>query len=106
MDPAAPGKLGTRVSTARSALSIWPYWLRAEPPSGCSDWIRRTPVTENPPIPDSPSTPVVPPPPPQHWFADVLASDGGVVRLRPITPDDADRLQEFHAALSDRTRYL
>ncbi|WP_433656371.1 GNAT family N-acetyltransferase [Nocardia sp. CA-128927] len=55
---------------------------------------------------DTPDTPAVPPPPPQHWFADVLASDGGVVRLRPITPDDADALQEFHAALSDRTRYL
>ncbi|MCM6774279.1 GNAT family N-acetyltransferase [Nocardia sp. CDC159] len=47
-----------------------------------------------------------PPPPPQHWFADVLASDGGVVRLRPITPDDAEPLQQFHAGLSDRTRYL
>ncbi|WP_084495020.1 bifunctional acetate--CoA ligase family protein/GNAT family N-acetyltransferase [Nocardia shimofusensis] len=44
--------------------------------------------------------------PPQHWFADVLASDGGVVRLRPIVPDDADRMQAFHTALSDRTRYL
>ncbi|CCF64441.1 bifunctional GNAT family N-acetyltransferase/acetate--CoA ligase family protein [Nocardia cyriacigeorgica] len=55
---------------------------------------------------DTPDTPAVPPPPPQHWFADVLASDGGVVRLRPITPDDAERLQQFHAALSDRTRYL
>ncbi|MGX1772771.1 bifunctional acetate--CoA ligase family protein/GNAT family N-acetyltransferase [Nocardia brasiliensis] len=55
---------------------------------------------------DTPDTPAVPPPPPQHWFADVLASDGGVVRLRPITPDDAERLQEFHGALSDRTRYL
>ncbi|MFI9510314.1 GNAT family N-acetyltransferase [Nocardia sp. NPDC052566] len=39
-------------------------------------------------------------------MADVLAADGGVVRLRPITPEDADRLQAFHAALSDRTRYL
>ncbi|RJO69489.1 GNAT family N-acetyltransferase [Nocardia panacis] len=48
----------------------------------------------------------MPPPPPQHWLADVLASDGGVVRLRAITPDDAERLQQFHAALSDRTRYL
>ncbi|WP_194835860.1 GNAT family N-acetyltransferase [Nocardia sp. XZ_19_369] len=55
---------------------------------------------------DTPDTPAVPPPPPQHWFADVLASDGGVVRLRPITPDDAEAMQEFHAALSDRTRYL
>ncbi|WP_167476274.1 bifunctional GNAT family N-acetyltransferase/acetate--CoA ligase family protein [Nocardia arthritidis] len=63
-------------------------------------------MTDQPPVPDSPDTPAVPPPPPQHWFADVLASDGGVVRLRPITPDDAGRLQEFHAALSDRTRYL
>lgn len=44
--------------------------------------------------------------PPQHWFADVLASDGGVVRVRPVTPNDADELQRFHGALSDRTRYL
>ncbi|MEU2173793.1 GNAT family N-acetyltransferase [Nocardia sp. NPDC019219] len=57
-------------------------------------------------FPDTSDTPATPPPPPQHWFADVLASDGGVVRLRPITPDDAERLQEFHSALSDRTRYL
>ncbi|MGK8523217.1 GNAT family N-acetyltransferase [Nocardia asteroides] len=57
-------------------------------------------------FPDTPDAPATPPPPPQHWFADVLASDGGVVRLRPITPDDSDRLQEFHSALSDRTRYL
>ncbi|MCX4094873.1 GNAT family N-acetyltransferase [Nocardia sp. alder85J] len=52
------------------------------------------------------STPDDPPPPPEHWFADVLAADGGVVRLRPITPADADALQRFHAGLSDRTRYL
>ncbi|WP_040791150.1 bifunctional acetate--CoA ligase family protein/GNAT family N-acetyltransferase [Nocardia paucivorans] len=45
-------------------------------------------------------------PPPQHWFADVLASDGGVVRLRPITPDDAEELQRFHTSLSERSRYL
>lgn len=63
-------------------------------------------MTDPTPVPDSPGTPAVPPPPPLHWFADVLASDGGVVRLRPITPDDADRLQQFHRALSDRTRYL
>lgn len=53
-----------------------------------------------------PDTPQNPPPPPQHWLADVLASDGGVVRLRPITPDDAEEMQRFHARLSDRTRYL
>ncbi|MEU7629271.1 GNAT family N-acetyltransferase [Nocardia sp. NPDC049220] len=59
-------------------------------------------MTDAPDTPDNPAFP----PLPHHWFADVLAADGGVVRLRPITPDDVDRLQEFHAALSDRTRYL
>ncbi|MBF6212725.1 GNAT family N-acetyltransferase [Nocardia puris] len=63
-------------------------------------------MTDQPLVPDSPSTPAVPPPPPEHWFADVLASDGGVVRLRPVTPEDAERIQEFHRALSERTRYL
>ncbi|WP_109527615.1 MULTISPECIES: bifunctional acetate--CoA ligase family protein/GNAT family N-acetyltransferase [Nocardia] len=63
-------------------------------------------MTDSLPVPDSPDTPAVPPPPPVHWFADVLASDGRVVRLRPITAEDAERLQRFHAALSDRTRYL
>lgn len=43
---------------------------------------------------------------PEHWRADVLASDGGVVNLRPIMPSDADRVVEFHSGLSERTRYL
>ncbi|HTK61995.1 MAG TPA: GNAT family N-acetyltransferase [Pseudonocardia sp.] len=43
---------------------------------------------------------------PRHREADVVASDGGVVHLRPITPGDAGRLLEFHARLSERTRYL
>lgn len=43
---------------------------------------------------------------PRHWIADVLASDGGVVHLRPIVPDDADRIVDFHSRLSERTRYL
>ncbi|WP_374101101.1 GNAT family N-acetyltransferase [Antrihabitans sp. YC2-6] len=43
---------------------------------------------------------------PEHWLADVLAADGGVVHLRPITPDDAGRLVEFHEKLSPRTKYL
>ncbi|WP_280407045.1 bifunctional GNAT family N-acetyltransferase/acetate--CoA ligase family protein [Nocardia carnea] len=54
----------------------------------------------DPTVPDDPA------PAPQHWHADVLASDGGVVRLRPITPADAEELQRFHTALSERTRYL
>ncbi|MCR8895504.1 MULTISPECIES: bifunctional GNAT family N-acetyltransferase/acetate--CoA ligase family protein [Gordonia] len=43
---------------------------------------------------------------PRHWIADVLASDGGVVHLRPIVPDDADRIVAFHSKLSERTRYM
>ncbi|MGW6375993.1 bifunctional acetate--CoA ligase family protein/GNAT family N-acetyltransferase [Rhodococcus sp. NPDC055112] len=43
---------------------------------------------------------------PKHWLADVLLTDGGVAALRPISPDDADRLIAFHAKLSERTRYL
>ncbi|MFT4088070.1 MAG: GNAT family N-acetyltransferase [Gordonia sp. (in: high G+C Gram-positive bacteria)] len=43
---------------------------------------------------------------PREWTADVLASDGGVVHLRPILPSDADALVEFHEGLSERTRYL
>ncbi len=43
---------------------------------------------------------------PAGWEADVVVSDGGVVHLRPIRPEDADALVAFHATLSDRTRYL
>ncbi|MFD3507098.1 GNAT family N-acetyltransferase [Nocardia sp. NPDC058666] len=57
-------------------------------------------------LPDTSDTPANPPAPPQHWYADVLAADGGVVRVRPIVPDDADALATFHTGLSDRTRYL
>lgn len=55
-------------------------------------------MTETP----APETPAFP----AHWLADVLASDGGVVHLRPITPEDADKLVTFHGKLSERTRYL
>ncbi|ONI79358.1 GNAT family N-acetyltransferase [Actinosynnema sp. ALI-1.44] len=43
---------------------------------------------------------------PRQWEADVVLSDGGTVHLRPITPDDADRLVAFHGRLSERTRYF
>jgi acyl-CoA synthetase (NDP forming)/GNAT superfamily N-acetyltransferase len=43
---------------------------------------------------------------PRHWEADVIASDGGIVHLRPILPSDAVALVRFHAGLSERTRYL
>ncbi|GAA0540898.1 GNAT family N-acetyltransferase [Saccharopolyspora subtropica] len=42
---------------------------------------------------------------PRQWEADVVLSDGGTMHLRPITPDDAEKLVAFHGRLSDRTRY-
>ncbi|MEU4813168.1 GNAT family N-acetyltransferase [Nocardia fluminea] len=57
-------------------------------------------------LPDTSDTPANPPAPPQHWYGDVLAADGGVVRVRPIVPADTDALATFHTGLSDRTRYL
>ncbi len=43
---------------------------------------------------------------PAHWEADVVASDGGIVHLRPILPSDADALVRLHESLSERTLYL
>jgi acyl-CoA synthetase (NDP forming)/RimJ/RimL family protein N-acetyltransferase len=43
---------------------------------------------------------------PRHWEADVVASDGKIVHIRPILPADADALLRFHQSLSERTRYL
>ena len=43
---------------------------------------------------------------PAGWEADVAVADGGVVHVRPIRPDDRDRLAEFHLRLSERTVYL
>ncbi len=43
---------------------------------------------------------------PAHWEADVLLLDGGTARLRPIRPDDADRLVEFYARVSPESKYM
>ena len=43
---------------------------------------------------------------PAGWEADVVVSDGGVVHLRPIRPEDADAIVAFHGKLTERTRYL
>ena len=43
---------------------------------------------------------------PAHWEADVVLRDGGTAHLRPIRPDDADRLRRFHGRLSDDTIYF
>ena len=46
-----------------------------------------------------------PRPYPRHWEADVVLTDGGTAHLRPITPEDADRLRAFHSRLSQETVY-
>ncbi len=43
---------------------------------------------------------------PAHWESDVVLADGGTVHLRPITPDDAERLRAMHSRLSADTVYL
>ena len=42
---------------------------------------------------------------PAHWISDAVLSDGGTVRLRPISPGDADALRRFHEGLSLETTY-
>ena len=42
---------------------------------------------------------------PGDWEADVVLNDGGTAHLRPIRPDDADRLRRFHSRLSQQTVY-
>jgi acyl-CoA synthetase (NDP forming)/GNAT superfamily N-acetyltransferase len=43
---------------------------------------------------------------PAHWEADVVLLDGGTARLRPIRPDDAERLIEFYARVSPESKYM
>ena len=42
---------------------------------------------------------------PDGWSADVVLADGGTVHLRPMRPDDGERLLAFHAALSAESVY-
>ena len=43
---------------------------------------------------------------PTRWEADVVLADGGTVHVRPIRPDDGDRLRALHDRLSPETIYL
>jgi acyl-CoA synthetase (NDP forming)/RimJ/RimL family protein N-acetyltransferase len=43
---------------------------------------------------------------PGEWDADVVLADGGTVRIRPIRPDDAPRLVDFHALQSPESIYF
>jgi GNAT superfamily N-acetyltransferase len=50
--------------------------------------------------------PIVPPAYPPQLERDVAATDGLCFRVRPIRPDDAGRLVEFHRILSPQSVYL
>ncbi len=44
--------------------------------------------------------------PPREWEADVVLRDGRPAHLRPIRPDDAERLVRFYGRVSDRSKYF
>lgn len=56
------------------------------------------------PVPKTPRE--NPPGYPAGWEADVVLSDGGLARLRPIRPADAQLLVDFYARVSDESKYL
>src|SRR5690625_5581108 len=43
---------------------------------------------------------------PAHWEADVLLRDGATARLRPVSPNDADALQQMHQGQSQDSIYF
>lgn len=42
---------------------------------------------------------------PARWEADVVLADGATVHLRPIRPDDAERIADFHGRQSPQSIY-
>jgi RimJ/RimL family protein N-acetyltransferase len=61
-----------------------------------------------------PSTPATGPAPgasggsgyPERWEADVVLADGGTMLVRPIRPDDAERMVRFHERQSPESIYF
>ncbi len=43
---------------------------------------------------------------PSAWEADVALKDGQTVRIRPISPEDGERLRRFHARQSEESIYF
>jgi acyl-CoA synthetase (NDP forming)/RimJ/RimL family protein N-acetyltransferase len=43
---------------------------------------------------------------PTRWEADVALRDGGTAHVRPIRPDDADLVADFHVRQSEESRYF
>ncbi|NUU24394.1 MAG: GNAT family N-acetyltransferase [Streptomycetaceae bacterium] len=64
--------------------------------------------TEPPTAPPTPPAADGPPEPafPEHWEADVVLRDGATAHLRPVGPQDGDRLVDFYARVSDESKYL
>ena len=48
----------------------------------------------------------IPPGYPAEWDADVVLSDGGTARVRPIRPDDGPRILDFHGRQSPESIYF
>jgi acyl-CoA synthetase (NDP forming)/GNAT superfamily N-acetyltransferase len=42
---------------------------------------------------------------PKRWETDVVLADGSTAHIRPIAPEDADRLVAFYARVSDESKY-
>jgi acyl-CoA synthetase (NDP forming)/RimJ/RimL family protein N-acetyltransferase len=42
----------------------------------------------------------------REWEFDAVLADGSTAHVRPIRPDDGDRLVDLHARMSDRSRYF
>ncbi|QXC62165.1 GNAT family N-acetyltransferase [Aquihabitans sp. G128] len=53
-------------------------------------------------MPESPEEPDYP----ERWEADVVLSDGGTMAVRPIRPDDAERILAFHERQSPESIYF
>jgi acyl-CoA synthetase (NDP forming)/GNAT superfamily N-acetyltransferase len=43
---------------------------------------------------------------PSHWESDVVLADGGTLHVRPIRPDDGDRMVAFHGRQSSESIYF
>ncbi|HEX2575637.1 MAG TPA: GNAT family N-acetyltransferase, partial [Aquihabitans sp.] len=53
-------------------------------------------------MPEEPAEPDYP----ERWEADVVLSDGGTMSVRPIRPDDAERIVRFHERQSPESIYF
>ncbi|HEY1177257.1 MAG TPA: hypothetical protein VGF17_13965, partial [Phytomonospora sp.] len=60
----------------------------------------------DPPTTPPAERPPAPPAYPAHWEADVVLRDGATAHVRPVGPDDAQRLVDFYARVSDESKYL